>query len=605
MRPEMEERMTALDRLIPNAPLVEIDRVDLAAPAEEVWQRVRHAGLAQSPLTRALFAVRTLLDRGAETAPAPAGVRLDDMRSSVERPGFQILVDDPPREIAVGAIGQVWRLRIPFVHVDGVTDFLGFSTPRYIKVAWAIRVSPLGPAGSHLELEVRVAATDDASWRKFRRYFKMIGPASRFIRRSVLSALAREFGRPSGSDDCRLLPGDSWLPDAQAQMTHRIDIAATPDDVWPWLVQMGGRRAGFYSIDALDNGGARSAREIHADWQSLEVGDVLPATPHNAGGFEVLTIQPPRVLLLGGLFDPLSMRQLAFSGARPERFWHMTWAFVLEPLGARSTRVTVRVRGAFSRRERARARWMGLVHPIMERAQLRHLAARAEGRLRRDDWRDVAEGIVGAVRMAFGLVTPFLRRRRTRWGIDRRSAAQALPGDELVPLPRWSWTHGVEIDAPPSAVWPWVAQIGADRGGFYSYQWLENVAGCQLRNAETVHPEWELQAGQALVLHPAVPPLPIAAVDRGRYLVAHAPAPPGAKVDGRPWVEASWLFLIEASGAGCSRLVSRYRAACSDDLRTRLSFGPALVEPIGSEMDRRMLLGVKARVERSSAPAPA
>ena len=120
----------------------------------------------------------------------------------------------------------------------------------------------------------------------------------------------------------------------------------------------------------------------HQDWQSLEVGDVLPATRRSAGGFEVLALQAPRVLLLGGLFDPVSMRQLPFRRARPERFWHMTWAFVLEPLGARSTRVTVRVRGAFSRRERARAWCMRLVHPVMERAQLRHLAARAEGRLR-------------------------------------------------------------------------------------------------------------------------------------------------------------------------------------------------------------------------------
>jgi hypothetical protein len=598
----MEARMTALDRLIPNPRLVDIHRVDLAAPAEQVWHRVRHAALPHSPTTRALFALRTVIDRE-DAAKGSSGLRLDDMESSVERPGFRILVDDSPREIAVGAIGQVWRLRIPFVHVGDAQAFHAFSTPGYVKVAWAIRVSPLGPTGSHLELEVRVSATDDASWRKFTRYFRLIGPASRFIRRSLLGALAREFGRPSGSDEARILPGDNRLPDARAQMTHRIDIAATAETIWPWLVQMGGRRAGFYSIDALDNGGARSAREIHPEWQDLAVGDVLPSTPRQAAGFEVLAVDPPRTLLLGGLFDPVSMRQLAFSSARPERFWHMTWAFVLEPLGARSTRVTVRVRGAFSRRERARALGMHLIHPIMETAQLRHLAARAEGRQRRDDWRDISEGVVGVARMAFSLATPFLRGRRARWGAEPESATQALPGDDLVAAPRWSWTHGIEIDAPPSAVWPWVAQVGADRGGFYSYQWLENLAGCRLRNAETIHPEWALNAGQALVLHPDAPPFPVA-VDRGRYLIAHAPAPSDAKANGRPWVEASWLFLIEPSGSGRSRFVSRYRVAYSDDLRTRLSFGPALIEPIGSEMDRRMLLGVKARVERACA-APA
>jgi len=595
--------MSALDRLIADPRLVEIDRVDLAAPAEQVWRRVRHTALAQSPVARALFALRTLVDRGSEQTPAPAGVQIDDMRSSVERPGFQVLVDDPPREIAIGAIGQVWRLRIPFVHVDSAEEFQAFSTPRYVKVAWAIRVSPLGPASSHLEVEVRVTATDDISWRNFRRYFRLIGPASRFIRRSLLGALAAEFGRPLRTDDHRILRGDILVPDADVQMTHHIDIAATPEVIWPWLAQIGGRRAGFYSIDALDNGGARSAREIHPEWQKLAVGDVIPATPRSADGFEVLRVDPSRTLVLGGLFDPVSKRPLAFSSARPERFWHMTWAFVLEPLDARSTRVTVRVRGAFSAPERMRASWMRLVHSIMQTAQLRHLAARAEGRLRRDDWRDIADGAIGAVRMAFGLVTPFLRGRRTRWGIDPQAARRQMPGDNLVPSPRWSWTHGIEIDAPASAVWPWIAQIGADRGGFYSYQWLENLAGCGLRNAERIHPEWELAAGQGLVLHPAAPPLAIAAVDRGRYLVAHAP--PRAKAEGRPWVEASWLFLLEPLGAGRCRLVSRYRAACSDDLPTRLSFGPAIVEPIGSEMDRRMLCGVKARVEQRQSLAPA
>ena len=421
--------MTALDRLIPHPRLVEVAHVDLAAPAAQVWARVRHAALGHSPATRALFALRTLIDRGRDAVPARAGVKLDDMRSSVDHPGFQVLADDPPREVAVGAIGQVWRLRIPFVHVAGPREFLAFSSPHYVKVAWSIRVLPLDPASARLEVEVRVTATDDAAWRKFTRYFTLIGPASRFIRRSLLRALAREFGRRSGA-----------------------------------------------------------------------VGDA---------------------------------------------------------------------------------------------------------RRRPDDWRDVAEGLVGAVRMACALLTPFLRRYRTRWGIDQESAMLPMPGDDLVESPRWSWTHAIEIAAAPSAVWPWVAQLGADRGGFYSYQWLENLAGCRLRNAETIHPEWELRVGQALLLHPDVPPLHIAAVERGRCLVAHAPAPARAKVEGRSWVEASWLFLVEPAGAGHCRLVSRYRVASSDDLRTRLAFGPALVEPIGGEMDRRMLLGIKARVEHARGQAAA
>jgi hypothetical protein len=585
--------MTALDRVIATPRLLEIDRVDLAAPAEVVWARVRHGALGQSRAARALFAVRTLVGRwvGGET---PAGeIRIDDLTSSPARPGFQRLVDEPPRELVVGAIGRVWQLQIPFVHVAGAAAFAAFAEPGYVKVAWAIRVTPRG-AGSHLELEVRVDATDDRAWRRFRVYFAAIGPASRFMRRGLLRSLARELGSAAEPADSRRLIGDERLADAAVQMTHAVDIAATPDAIWPWLMQMGARRAGFYSLDALDNGNRRSAREIHPELQRLEVATVVPATPRGDDGFEVLGLEPSRALVLGGLFDLAAGRQLPFTAPRPVRFWHATWAFVLEPLDARSTRLYVRVRGAFPRRERWRAAWMRGVHHVMQTAQLRNLARRAEGRMPRDDWRDVGEGLVGAVRMAGNVVTPFLRGRRARWGLDPASASRSLPGDDLVSAPRWGWTHAIEIDAPAAAVWPWVAQVGADRGGFYSYQWLENLAGCRLRNAETVHPEWAVREGQGLLLHPRVPPLRIARVEDGRCFVAHAAADPAAQRAGNPWVDASWLFLVEPLGPGRCRFISRYRVATSGDPATRLRFGPWLLEPIATEMDRRMLRGVRS-----------
>ena len=235
----------------------------------------------------------------------------------------------------------------------------------------------------------------------------------------------------------------------------------------------------------------------------------------------------------------------------------------------------------------------------MQAAQLRHLAARAEGRLPRDDWRDVLEGVGGAAVMAIALLTPFLRGRRSHWGLDAAAAARHYPGDELVAVPRWSWTHGIEVAAPMEHVWPWIAQIGADRAGFYSYQWLENVAGCRLQNAEAVHAEWEVHAGDAVVLHPSMPPQRVVLVDRGRHFVVHVPLDEAARAEGKPWVTASWLFHLEPLGPDRCRFVSRYRADCSDDIATRLSFGPVLVEPVGFAMDRRMLLGVKARAERA------
>lgn len=207
------------------------------------------------------------------------------------------------------------------------------------------------------------------------------------------------------------------------------------------------------------------------------------------------------------------------------------------------------------------------------------------------------EGLGGAGVMVGAIATPRRRARRARWGVDPATAGQGLPGDDLVPAPRSQWTHGVEIDAPAGDVWPWVAQVGADRGGFYSYEWLENLVGCRLRNAEAVHPEWEVRQGDDLFLHPKQPPpLSVVEVARGRHFVAHAQADRDARAAGKLWMEASWLFLVDPLGPFRSRVISRYRCTFPDRLAARIAFGAAL-EAIGYAMDRRMLLGIRERAE--------
>ncbi len=281
--------MGTIDRLLPAPRSVELDFVDLAAPPDPVWERIRHGALPLSPLARALFAIRTLPDRLADRASAAPLVRLDDLRSTPGAPGFGILAEGE-REAAIGAIGKVWMPDIPFVHSADAEAFRAFAEPDYLKIAWALRVLPHGDGGSRVEFELRTEATDEGAWEKFRRYFLVIGPASHLIRRSLLRALAREYGGPGAHEDDRALEGDELLPDAAAQITHSVSIAARPEQVWPWLVQMGCRRGGFYSVDALDNGGERSAREVHPELQHLAVGDVIAATPEGRDGFEVLAL---------------------------------------------------------------------------------------------------------------------------------------------------------------------------------------------------------------------------------------------------------------------------------------------------------------------------
>jgi len=103
------------------------------------------------------------------------------------------------------------------------------------------------------------------------------------------------------------------------------------------------------------------------------------------------------------------------------------------------------------------------------------------------------------------------RRARTAGGCGRGCTA----GVRQRPSWRWrcpaSWIttpasgrRAVQIAAPAHVVWPWIAQIGQDRGGFYSYTWLENLAGCRMHNADRIHPEWQQRAaGETVLLHPA------------------------------------------------------------------------------------------------------
>ncbi|HEY6079790.1 MAG TPA: hypothetical protein VIW29_13340, partial [Polyangiaceae bacterium] len=401
-------------------------------------------------------------------------------------------------------------------------------------------------------------------------------------------------------EDRRPMPGDELLPAANAEATDGITIAATPEQIWPWLLQLGCKRAGYYSVDWLDNGGVRSSRELVPELLELSVGQILPASPDGEDGFEVLRIQAPHTLVLGGLFDTAAVRQLPFNAERPDSYWHVSWAFVLEALDERSTRLHVRARAAFPEGEAFHASWIRPTHHFMQRQMLKHLAARVEDRLPRDDYRDVLEGISGAAVMLAAFFTPFLRQARSHWGLAEADASSPHPGDELVSAPTWSWTHAVDVAATRERVWRWVAQIGADRAGFYSYQWLENLAGCNLRNADAVHQEWQLEAGDKLVLHPRIPPLAIAQLEPGRYFVAHAPLDEAARAAGKPWAAASWLFELEDLQSGGTRLISRYRVACSPDVATRLALGPTLLEPIGFAMDRRMLLGIKGQAERES-----
>ena len=95
------------------------------------------------------------------------------------------------------------------------------------------------------------------------------------------------------------------------------------------------------------------------------------------------------------------------------------------------------------------------------------------------------------------------RRYYRNWGATKAECQMQLPGDTLVGDPAIQTTEAVHIDAPASAVWPWLLQMGQDRGGFYVFEGLKSVAGLRRRDSDRVHPEWQqLSVGDAVRLAP-------------------------------------------------------------------------------------------------------
>jgi hypothetical protein len=205
-------------------------------------------------------------------------------------------------------------------------------------------------------------------------------------------------------------------------------------------------------------------------------------------------------------------------------------------------------------------------------------------------WMMAGSAIAGA-----GLLAA--RRYYRNWGTTKEECDTALPGDELVSQPVVQTTEGIWIDAPASAVWPWLVQMGQDRGGMYTYEKLENLVGLQHRNADRIHPEWQhLAVGDVIRLVPRGwmglrngIALPVVALVEGESIVVRL-QPPDVPVDG------VWSFHVVAHWEDRCRLLVRTRA------RMRVpgeALGAEAAGPVMSLLTRGMLQGIKRRAEES------
>jgi hypothetical protein len=191
-----------------------------------------------------------------------------------------------------------------------------------------------------------------------------------------------------------------------------------------------------------------------------------------------------------------------------------------------------------------------------------------------------------------------------RWGATKLEYAQSWPGDEILaaasPTPI---TRAITINAPAAAVWPWIAQIGQDRGGFYSYTWLENMVGASMRNADSIHPEWQSRT-QWENLYLAKKErfngegrLVVARFEPGRTMVLVTPNDAEALRHGGRAQEFVWSFTLEPIDERTTRLICHSngggRGGWTSKVAERLFW-----EPAHFVMERGMMVGIKERAER-------
>ncbi|AFM15807.1 hypothetical protein Mycch_0997 [Mycolicibacterium chubuense NBB4] len=177
------------------------------------------------------------------------------------------------------------------------------------------------------------------------------------------------------------------------------------------------------------------------------------------------------------------------------------------------------------------------------------------------------------------------------WGARTEEIAASLPGDELVVADTPQTTRAVTIDAPRQDVWPWLAQIGEDRGGFYSYSLLERAVGADVRNADVVHPEWQrVEVGDTVWLARRYGPGArqiVAAVAPKSHLVLVSPEDYQRLQRGEK-ARGCWAFVLRRE-VGWTRLIVRGRGG---------PVGHFWFDIPHFVMERKMMRGISKRAQR-------
>ena len=208
---------------------------------------------------------------------------------------------------------------------------------------------------------------------------------------------------------------------------------------------------------------------------------------------------------------------------------------------------------------------------------------------------------MGASAVGLAAYAVAVRPWHRRWGATDEEVANSMPGDDLIGTANFATTRAIEIAAPAEAVWPWLVQIGQGRGGFYSYDLLENVMGLDINSAGRILPQFQnLQVGDTIPLEPEGGGYTVAAIEPGRHLVLFTEGAGTSELDSafrQANAATTWTFLLQRLEGERTRLVVRWRARW-DLLSSPMSLLIGLtLDPIEFLMEQKMMRGIKERAE--------
>jgi hypothetical protein len=196
------------------------------------------------------------------------------------------------------------------------------------------------------------------------------------------------------------------------------------------------------------------------------------------------------------------------------------------------------------------------------------------------------------VAVVVGLYGVAIRPWMLNSGATAEERRRPLAGDDLVPDACYVTTRAVTIRASAEAIWPWLIQMGQDRAGFYTHNWVERLLRSGIPDMSVVHPEWQhIEVGDLMRTNHDIggKPMgwPVVAVDPGRSLVVSSKSMPAG----------TYAFVLEPLDGATTRLIVRDRAHWK---RSEWPFAALVFEPLHAYMETGLISGVRQRAEARS-----